>query len=300
MTEHPAPGAAERLMLRLRFVRELDRLETVLRRTATSSRSGRESFRPPLAQPASRCDIHQIICRLNHMLESVSRRQLVDGVIAQLQEQIAQGTFAVGDRLPTESALMAQLGVGRSTVREAVRALAHAGLLEVRQGAGTFVRAPAPTTGSLAQQLRRAAILEVYEVRRALELETARLAAERRDADDLAALRAHLDRRRAARAGGDDAAFVAADVAFHEAVARAAKNGVLLELYRTFTAALGDALTAQVADAALDPGDTAPLHEALLHALEKGDAVAAVRATATLIDRTTAALHRLTAPSSPS
>ena len=81
------------------------------------------------------------------MLKSVPRQQVVDGVIAQLEAQIEAGAFAVGDRLPTEPELMAQLGVGRSTVREAVRALAHVGLVEVRQGAGTFVRARRPAAG---------------------------------------------------------------------------------------------------------------------------------------------------------
>ena len=71
------------------------------------------------------------------MLRSVGRRQVVDDVIAQLEERIADGTFAVGARLPTEPELMTLCGVGRSTVREAVRALAHSGVLEVRQGCGT-------------------------------------------------------------------------------------------------------------------------------------------------------------------
>ncbi|GJG89500.1 GntR family transcriptional regulator [Gemmatimonadetes bacterium T265] len=226
------------------------------------------------------------------MLKSVPRRQVVDGVLAQLQAQIEAGLFAVGDRLPTEPELMAQLGVGRSTVREAVRALAHAGLLEVRQGAGTFVRARRPAGDTVEVQLQRAAILEVYEARRALELETARLAAVRRDTADLTAMRAHLDQRGAADAAGDRAAFVAADVAFHEAVARAAKNGVLLTLYRAFATALGDAIAAQLADPALHPGDVAPLHDALLAAIAAGDAAGAVQATAELLDRTTGQLRR--------
>ena len=230
------------------------------------------------------------------VLKNVPRQPVVDGVLAQLQAQIEAGTFAVGDRLPPEPELMAQLGVGRSTVREAVRALAHAGLLEVRQGAGTFVRARRAERGTVEAQLQRAAILEVYEARRALELETARLAAVRRDADDLAALRAHLDQRRAADAAGNRAAFVAADVAFHEAVARAAKNGVLLTLYQAFATALGDAITAQLADVALHPGDVAPLHDALLAAIAAGDASGAVHATAELLDRTTGQLRRALEP----
>ena len=230
------------------------------------------------------------------ILKNVPRQQVVDGVLAQLQAQIEAGTFAVGERLPTEPELMTQLGVGRSTVREAVRALAHAGMLEVRQGAGTFVRARRPTRGTVEAQLQRAAILEVYEVRRALDLETARLAAERRDDEDLAALRAHLDQRRAADAAGDRVAFVTADVAFHEAVARAAKNGVLLTLYRAFTTALGDALAAQLANRTFHPGDVAPLHDELLAAIAAGDAATAVRVSADLIDRTIEQLRRAIEP----
>jgi len=226
------------------------------------------------------------------MLRSVGRRQVVDDVIAQLEERIADGTFPVGGRLPTEPELMTLCGVGRSTVREAVRALAHTGVLEVRQGCGTFVRASQPAAGALEAQLRRATIREVYEVRRLLELETARLAAARRAPDDLAALRAHLDARDAARAAGDDAAFVAADVGFHEAVARAAHSALLLELYRTFARTLRETLVVQVRDATLAVGDVAPLHEALLDAIARRDADAAVRVTADLLDRTTERLER--------
>ena len=74
-------------------------------------------------------------------LASTRRTGLVDQVISQLRAQIDSGEWGVGDRIPTESELSDQLEVGRNTVREAVRALAHAGLLEIRQGAGTFVRA---------------------------------------------------------------------------------------------------------------------------------------------------------------
>ncbi|RMD78800.1 MAG: FadR family transcriptional regulator, partial [Chloroflexi bacterium] len=72
---------------------------------------------------------------------TITRRRLVEQVIDHLRQQIATGTYPIGSRLPPEPQLMAQIGVGRSTVREAIRALAHEGLLEVRQGDGTYVRA---------------------------------------------------------------------------------------------------------------------------------------------------------------
>ena len=77
------------------------------------------------------------------MIEStdttIRKRSLAEELAVRLQEQIAQGRFEVGGKLPTESELMKIFGVGRSTVREAVKILANMGLLKVQQGAGTFV-----------------------------------------------------------------------------------------------------------------------------------------------------------------
>jgi len=82
-------------------------------------------------------------------LTSTRRSGLVDQVIDQLRQAIADGEWPVGQRIPAEPELVAALGVGRNTVREAVRALSHAGLLEVRQGDGTFVRATSELSGAL-------------------------------------------------------------------------------------------------------------------------------------------------------
>lgn len=225
---------------------------------------------------------------------AVPRRQLVASVIQQLQERISLGEIHPGSKLPPEPELMAQFGVGRSTLREAVRVLAHAGLLEVRQGDGTYVRAASEAAEPLDRRLRRAAIAEVYEVRRALELETARLAAARRDQSDLARLRECLDRRCQAQAAGDPEAYIEADLAFHAAIAAAGKNSVLTDLYRTFSQSLRDALTNLVADPELHR-DTASLHEAILTAIEQGDPNAAVRRTGEHLDATAGLLRDLAA-----
>ncbi|PRC57877.1 GntR family transcriptional regulator, partial [Mycobacterium sp. ITM-2017-0098] len=77
------------------------------------------------------------------------RAGLVDQVIDQLRHTIASGEWPVGRRIPNETVLVESLGVGRNPVREAVRALAHAGLLDVRQGDGTYVRATSEVSGAL-------------------------------------------------------------------------------------------------------------------------------------------------------
>ena len=220
----------------------------------------------------------------------IKKRQLVHQVIDELQEQISLGHFAPGDRLPTESELTVQLGVSRTTIRESVRVLAHAGLLDVRQGDGTYVRAISAAADPLDQRLRRSAALEVYEVRRVLELETARLAAERRTEEDLVVLRQHLAAREKARGDGDLEALVEADMALHLAVAAAGKNGVLVDLFRTFT----EVLRATIADLTRDTAlpDTTELHRVLVNAIARGDGAAAVVATDRLLEADARGLRR--------
>lgn len=117
-------------------------------------------------------------------LRAAGRQSLVDTVVEQLRTQLAEGEWAVGDRIPTEHELAEQLGVGRNTVREAVRVLVHAGLLESLQGNGTFVRSTADPAAVL-RTMRHAGALDVLELRVALEAEAARLAAVRREPGDL-------------------------------------------------------------------------------------------------------------------
>lgn len=173
-------------------------------------------------------------------LAGIRRGSLCDEVIAQLREQIASGSWPVGERIPPESELIERLQVGRGTVREAIKALAHIGLLEVRQGDGTYVKSRSELAGALRRKMRNVTDLQVQEVRRALEVEGARLAACRRTDEDLRAMAAALDERdvagRLARELGrwDEAwgrPWVEADVRFHQAVVAASHNPMLSEMY---------------------------------------------------------------------
>jgi DNA-binding FadR family transcriptional regulator len=159
------------------------------------------------------------------------RAGLVEQAIDQLQATIVSGEWPVGGRIPPETELATALDVGRNTVREAVRALAHAGLLEVRQGDGTFVRATTELSGAL-RKLCGSELRDALEVRRVLEVDAARLAAVRRTADDLTALHAALAERNAAVRDQDVERAVHTDTAFHLVVVRSAHNDLLTELYR--------------------------------------------------------------------
>lgn len=229
---------------------------------------------------------------MNVKFKSVQQKKLGDQVIQQLQEKISLGELRPGDKMPTEPELMSMFGVGRSTIREAVRVLVKAGLLEVRQGDGTYVLDKTINPEPLEHRLRRAAILEVYEVRRILELEIAKLAALRRTDDDLAHMRESLNKRREARRIDDNRAYVDSDLAFHLAVAAASKNSVLADLYLSFSNALRDALDKLIADRELYQNQIS-IHEQLLDAIERKDGQAAEYWTAENLDRITKNLQAL-------
>ncbi|MFB6819880.1 FadR/GntR family transcriptional regulator [Streptomyces sp. NPDC056347] len=171
-------------------------------------------------------------------LTSPRRSALADQVIAQLRNQITSGEWPVGSRIPTEPELVEQLGVARNTVREAVRALAHNGLLDIRQGSGTYVVATSELAGVMHRRFASADPRHVAELRSTLESSAARLAAARRTERDLKQLDALMERREVAWEAGDAEAFVAADATLHLAVVAASHNDVLTALY----ADLGDLL----------------------------------------------------------
>jgi DNA-binding FadR family transcriptional regulator len=225
-------------------------------------------------------------------LTSLRRSSLAELAVSQLRDQVLSGQWAVGARLPAETELAQQLEVGRSTVREAVRVLVHAGLLETRQGSGTYVRSLSPGQ-DWEPRLRRAAVLEAYEVREALEVQAARLAAGRRTDADIAELTECLRRRQEARARARDARFIELDLAFHRAVVAAAHNALLAEMFDSFAAVLREALLAVAADRELDHARTDPAHVRLAAAIEAGDVAAAEQAAHDHVDPTAAALRSL-------
>ncbi|HLX19439.1 MAG TPA: FadR/GntR family transcriptional regulator [Gaiellaceae bacterium] len=178
---------------------------------------------------------------MDHETLSPGRRRgagVTDEAIDSIRELIASGQWGPGTRLPREADLAKQLGLSRNSLREAVRALSLARVLEVRQGDGTYVSSLEPgellePTLSATHLLRGRTVLELFEVRRMLEPEAAAMAAQRADAEVIGALRRELDRMVAA---GDRAEeLVKADAAFHDVIARAPGNGVLQALLRSLS-----------------------------------------------------------------
>jgi DNA-binding FadR family transcriptional regulator len=165
------------------------------------------------------------------MVSQIRRHPLAAQAAELLLTRIRDGEWPLGHRLPGEATLAVQLGVGRSTLREAIRELAGKGVLDSRQGAGVFVTA-LDVTEDWDVVLRRASIASVLEARIAIEAEAAALAAQRRTPADLRTMRRALAAREAH--GEPIAEHVDADMAFHRAVIVAAHNDVLTQLFDTF------------------------------------------------------------------
>ena len=196
------------------------------------------------------------------------KRSLVDQALEQLRLRIAQGAWAVGERLPTEPELCAELGISRNTVREAMRVLAFSGLIEIRQGDGSYLRSITDPLGTM-RALSHCTLGQAQETRQILEVEAIGLAAQRRTAGDLRALRTALDAS-AALYQGDLEAYISADLAFHQRLVDAAHNPALSELYQYFSAIVGAQLRQTLN---LSPRRQAvfDLHVALLDAVEQQD-----------------------------
>jgi DNA-binding FadR family transcriptional regulator len=171
--------------------------------------------------------------------QRVTRTPLADQAAALLLDRVRGGEWALGAKLPGENTLAGQLGVGRSTVREAIRQLAGRGVLISRQGSGVFVAA-LDAAEDRAEVMRRASIVAVIEARVAIEAEAAALAAERRTPAQMREIRRALAAR--AVAVHDAAAHVDADLAFHRAVVVAAGNPVLTDLYDLSTPRMREAM----------------------------------------------------------
>jgi GntR family transcriptional regulator, transcriptional repressor for pyruvate dehydrogenase complex len=212
---------------------------------------------------------------------------LSDQVAQALSAEIRVGRFGVGDKLPTETALAAQFAVSRTVVREAVSRLKSLGLVESRQGSGVFVIdagfLPLNFDARLAES--KQAVVQMVELRRALEAEVASLAAQRRTVSDMKRLRvavSALDK--AVKAGGDG---VEQDIDYHRAIADAAKNPFListLDYLRQFLQGATRVTRANEARRADFAKQVRDEHQAIVQAILAGDASSARRAAAQHMD----------------
>lgn len=168
-------------------------------------------------------------------LTPAPRRKLTETVADQLLAGIRN--LPAGARVPSERELTKELGVGRSTVREALNGLAMLGIVEIRHGQGVFVTNEPPSNSepsAIASALERGVTNEFIEARLIVEVEVARLAARRRTDEDLATMAAALAEQQARLGRGDIDAIVETAASFNVLLADAAHNEVLRAMIQSF------------------------------------------------------------------
>jgi GntR family transcriptional repressor for pyruvate dehydrogenase complex len=221
----------------------------------------------------------------------VNRSTLPDEIAARLLDLIRAESLRPGDKLPAERELAAAMHVSRPVLREALRALSIMNVVEIRQGAGTYITALEPQ--ALVSHLDfvfskdPVALAQVIETRRVVEIGNVRLAAERITPAQVARLEGMLDDLRAAV--GDADRFSTLDIDFHDAVCEAAGNFLLAQFMRiinTLAKVSREQTGASRATRERALGD----HEAIVATLRAADPDAAAFAMATHLDRVEAAL----------
>jgi GntR family transcriptional repressor for pyruvate dehydrogenase complex len=207
---------------------------------------------------------------------AVRKGRRYEEIADQIQQLILRGALKPGDRLPPERELAAKLGVGRSSLRDAVRTLEVMGILEPKQGHGTVVREPSaealvvPLTRALMR--KRELVAELLDVRRMIEPALAARAAVNATPEEIAHLEDVLRRQEAKIRRGEPA--IEEDSEFHYAIARAARNGVVLKVLDV----LMDLLRESRAKSLQVPGRLSKSyagHKRVLQAIKRRDGAAA-------------------------
>lgn len=200
----------------------------------------------------------------------IIKKSLADEVAAKLKEQIALGHYQVNEKLPIEPELMKKFGVGRSTIREAIKSLTNSGLLRVQQGIGTFVEQQTANREPMEQRLKRANVKDLDEVRQLLEMKIAEKAAINRTEKDIIAIKSHLDARKQAGVDALIEECIEADIRFHVSIAEASKNEILADLYKSASVHLKNWFIQIYPDTDIF-NETYILHEQLFKSIVAGD-----------------------------
>ena len=182
---------------------------------------------------------------------------------------ISEGQFKVGEKINSESELMAMFNVSRNTLREAIHSLTSAGVLEVKQGDGTYVRSNNRFNANMKAEYEKVDIEDIKETRNALEITMANLAAKRRTAEDIERIENALNKRKELK--DSERENTRADLDFHLKIAEATHNKVLIDLYLSIYDYLESLIAERQFETKLDSKEIDDLHEKLFEAIKAED-----------------------------
>lgn len=161
------------------------------------------------------------------------RISLPKQISIEIEKAIKNDTFKIGEKIPSEPDLVKTFAVSRNTIREAIQSLIQAGVLESRQGDGTYVITTSKFEANILNRLNNSKISEVHEVRFTLEREIVKLAAQRRTESDLTNIRKKLEIKNLTKDSIKENSE--ADLEFHLAIAKASHNSIFYDLYKSIS-----------------------------------------------------------------
>ncbi|MFJ7951865.1 FadR/GntR family transcriptional regulator [Lysinibacillus sp. NPDC096418] len=199
-------------------------------------------------------------------------------IVDQIREYFLNGELQPGDKLPTERELASRFSVSRTSVREALRKLEIKGIIEIKQGSGSFIKTPeyqsfGEELSSTIIKTEKKLIYEMLELRQALEVECAFLASQRATSEDLERIGKALEMMD--RVKNDVELGIQADLSFHINIVLASHNSIFLQLIQTLSEHMQDTIRATRRQRLKDPEriqETVDEHKEIYLAIAAGDA----------------------------
>lgn len=205
-------------------------------------------------------------------MESIERVSVIDEIVERIRQKIANKEYKPGEKLPSEKELCEQLGVGRSSVREAFRVLQTLGYVEIERGKGAFAAQGVAGEANIKSWFaKKETDLEEYlDVRLSMEPYAANLAAQRGTADEKVQLAEIFSKYKRAAQNNEHSKLTLLDEKFHQQIISMTHNSILLRMSETIFAEFAPAL-AKVILLSHETGEAVFFHEKILEAIIKGD-----------------------------
>lgn len=210
-------------------------------------------------------------------LKTIEKASVKDQTLAQLKRYILSGAVPLGERLPSERALSEALGVGRYSVREALKVLEAVGLVESRVGEGAFLT---NNTGAsfgrilgLSLATWGGTLIELLDARKMIEVEAARAAAQRATQSQIQALRSELEIMRENQHRVQE--YLKADMNFHRRIGEASQNAIISQFVGNLIDLLEEVMKETQSDSLPAQAEGGGSHQAIFAAIVRGDAEAA-------------------------
>ena len=199
------------------------------------------------------------------MAKTIKRDSLAKQVSDELEAMIERGEYGVGDKIPTEPDLMEMFHVSRNTIREAIQGLTFAGILETKQGNGTFVQSNNRFQANMSQKYAEVSNDDIREARNSIEVTIAHLAAVRYEDRDHDLIKEAFNRRQ--NQTTDTKENTKADLDFHMAIAYACHNSILIDLYKSILSYMETQILERNLDTTLSSEEIDHLHKDLYDAV---------------------------------